>query len=52
MPKTKEEILKRISMLSHEIGANEEENNQMQDEINKLYGKLDALLVSAALEKP
>lgn len=38
---TKEEMLSRISELSDEIDANEQENMLMQDEINTLYKALD-----------
>ncbi|HDX8428261.1 TPA: hypothetical protein RQN23_002961 [Aeromonas veronii] len=38
---TKEEMLARISELSDEIDANEQENMLMQDEINDLYKALD-----------
>lgn len=38
---TKEEMLARISELSDEIDANEQENMLMQDEINELYKALD-----------
>lgn len=40
---TKEEILARVRMLSDEMDANDEENRQMQDEINSLYARLDAM---------
>ncbi|WP_323946685.1 hypothetical protein [Aeromonas hydrophila] len=38
---TKDEMLARISELSDEIDANEQENMLMQDEINDLYKALD-----------
>jgi len=40
---TREEIETRISMLSDEMDANEEENRSIQQEIDSLYGKLDAI---------
>jgi len=40
---TKEEMQARVNLLSQEIDANEEENRMMQDEINDLYAKIDAL---------
>lgn len=40
---SKEEMLARISLLSDEIDANEEENQMYQDEIDKLYAKIDSL---------
>jgi hypothetical protein len=39
---TVEQMKARISLLSDEIDANEEENRFMQDEIDKLYAKIDA----------
>lgn len=38
---TKDEALARIDLLSEEMDANEEENRMMQDEIDKLYKKID-----------
>ncbi|HAT2714709.1 TPA: hypothetical protein I8303_003490 [Aeromonas hydrophila] len=38
---TKEQMLARISVLSEEIDANEEENMAMQAEIDTLYKELD-----------
>ncbi|MBL0436821.1 hypothetical protein ACTG2K_22725 [Aeromonas caviae] len=38
---TKEQMLARISVLSEEIDANEEENMTMQAEIDALYKELD-----------
>lgn len=46
---TKESITDRISMLSDEIDANEEENRSMQEEINKLYDKLDSFTIDDIL---
>lgn len=40
---TKQEILKRISVLSDEIDANEEENRFMQAQIDVLYEEFEAL---------
>ncbi|WP_157643312.1 hypothetical protein [Burkholderia ubonensis] len=40
---TKEQMLARISLLSDEIDANEEENREMQTEIDGLYARIDAL---------
>jgi hypothetical protein len=40
---TKEQILARISLLSDEMDANEEENRTMQAEIDSLYARVDAL---------
>ncbi|WP_166721897.1 hypothetical protein [Burkholderia sp. Tr-862] len=39
---TKEQMLARISVLSDEMDANEEENRMMQAEIDDLYARLDA----------
>ena len=39
------EMLKRISVLSSEIDANEDENKVMRDEIVKLYLKIEELRV-------
>lgn len=41
MKMTKEEMEARIKMLSDEMDANEEENRDMQQEINKLYAEID-----------
>ncbi|MBN3744810.1 hypothetical protein G3N96_05085 [Burkholderia sp. Se-20373] len=40
---TQEQILARISVLSDEMDANEEENRTMQAEIDGLYARLDAM---------
>jgi hypothetical protein len=40
---SKEEMLARVSLLSDEIDANEEENRVHQEEIDKLYAKIDSL---------
>ena len=40
---TKQQMLDRVKLLSDEIDGNEEENRMMQDEINSLYAKIDAL---------
>lgn len=40
---TKEEMEARISLLSDEVDANDEENRAMQAEIDALYAKIDAL---------
>jgi pyrroloquinoline quinone (PQQ) biosynthesis protein C len=40
---TKEEIKERISLLSDEMDANDEENRMMQREIDKLYSMLDKM---------
>lgn len=40
---TKDEVLARISVLSDEMDANEEENRTMQAEIDDLYARLDAM---------
>nr|WP_192963408.1 hypothetical protein [Pseudomonas fluorescens]CEK42233.1 hypothetical protein PQBR57_0280 [Pseudomonas fluorescens SBW25] len=40
---TKEKMLSNISQLSDEIDANEEENRAMQEQINKLYARIDAM---------
>ncbi len=40
---TKEQMEARISLLSDEIDANEEENRAMNDEIESLYKRIDAL---------
>jgi chaperonin cofactor prefoldin len=40
---TKEEMEARISLLSDEMDANDEENRAMQAEIDALYAKIDAL---------
>lgn len=42
-PLTKQQMLERINLLSSEIDANEEENRYMQNEINSLYARIDAL---------
>lgn len=42
-PMTKEQMEARISVLSDEIDANEEENRMMQSEIDELYKRIDAL---------
>lgn len=39
---TKDEMLARISLLSAEMDANDEENMAMQAEIDELYAKIDA----------
>ncbi|WP_276323014.1 hypothetical protein [Burkholderia cepacia] len=39
---TKDEMLARISVLSDEMDANDEENRTMQAEIDDLYVRLDA----------
>lgn len=41
---TKEQMEARISLLSDEVVANEEENRAMNDEIEDLYKRIDALL--------
>ena len=41
--KTKEQMEARISVLSDEIDANDEENRMMQSEIDDLYKRIDAL---------
>lgn len=40
---SEEQMLARIKLLADEMDANEEENQQMQDEIDQLYKKIDAL---------
>lgn len=40
---TKEQMLSKISQLSDEIDANEEENRAMQEQINQLYARTDAM---------
>ncbi|WP_258171930.1 hypothetical protein [Burkholderia contaminans] len=40
---SKEQMLTRISVLSDEMDANEEENRTMQAEIDGLYARLDAM---------
>lgn len=40
---TKKEMQERINLLSEEIDANEEENRFMQQEIDELYSKIDAM---------
>lgn len=40
---TKDEMLARISVLSDEMDANDEENRTMQAEIDDLYARLDAV---------
>ncbi|WP_440093483.1 hypothetical protein ACTACL_06575 [Pseudomonas syringae] len=40
---TKEQMLSKISQLSDEIDANEEENRAMQEQINQLYVRIDAM---------
>lgn len=40
---TKEEMLARINQLSAEIDANEQENNAMENEIEKLYARIDEM---------
>lgn len=40
---TKEQMEARISVLSEEIDANDEENRLMQSEIDDLYKRIDAL---------
>jgi len=44
----KAQMLTRISLLSDEMDANDEENKQMQSEIDTLYAKIDA----AKMTKP
>lgn len=44
---TREEMLARISLLSDEMDANDEENRMMQAEIESLYAKLDAMKAAA-----
>lgn len=39
---TKQQLLDRISLLTGEIDANEEENRMMQEEVNQLYARVDA----------
>ena len=39
---TKDQIHARIKLLDEEIIANEDENRFMQEEIDALYGKLEA----------
>lgn len=41
-PEEKQAARDRISLLSNEIDANEEENRAMTDEINGLYKAIDA----------
>lgn len=43
VPMTKAEMEARIEVLSHEMDANDEENRMMQDEIDGLYVKINAL---------
>ncbi|WP_304350829.1 hypothetical protein [Comamonas testosteroni] len=40
---TKEQMEARISLLSDEIDANDEENRMMNSEIEDLYKRIDAL---------
>lgn len=40
---SREQMRARISLLSGEIDANDEENRMMQAEIDSLYVKLDAM---------
>lgn len=40
---TREQMEARISLLSDEMDANEEENRTMQAEINALYKQIDEL---------
>jgi len=40
---TKEQMEERISLLSDEMDANDEENRMMQAEIDALYAKIDTL---------
>lgn len=40
---TKEQMLSKISQLSGEIDANEEENRAMQEQIDQLYARIDAM---------
>jgi pyrroloquinoline quinone (PQQ) biosynthesis protein C len=40
---TKEEIKERISLLSDEMDANDEENRMMQREVDQLYSMLDKM---------
>lgn len=40
---TVEDAERRISLLSDEIDANEQENRDMQDEIDALYTHIDSL---------
>lgn len=42
-PMTKEQMEARISLLSEEIDANEAENRIMQEEIDQLYIRIEAL---------
>jgi hypothetical protein len=43
VPTTKEQMLARVSVLSDEMDANDEENRMMQAEIDALYAKIDNL---------
>lgn len=40
---TKEQMLSKISQLSDEIDANEEENRAIQEQINQLYVRIDSM---------
>jgi len=40
---TKDQMLSKISQLSDEIDANEDENRAMQEQINQLYARIDAM---------
>jgi len=42
-PATKAQLLDRVSMLSDEMDANDEENRAMQSEIDGLYAQIDAM---------
>ena len=44
---TREHMLARISLLSDEMDANDEENRAMQTEIDALYEKIDATEAAA-----
>ncbi|MCP1515580.1 hypothetical protein [Pseudomonas rhodesiae] len=40
---TKDQMLSKISQLSDEIDANEDENRAMQEQIDQLYARIDAM---------
>ncbi len=43
-PRTRKDVKERISLVSDEMDANEEENRCMQSEIDKLYEELETLV--------
>jgi hypothetical protein len=47
---TREQMLARISALSDEMDANDEENRMMQAEIDSLYAKVDAMKMTASTQ--